>query len=254
MDPRKLRVWARTARITAAAAAVFAIASCNLPQASPSGGESGDTGGQYESNQQALEGVSESDFKEYSTGCKVGAEWYLCITVDLRNGIFSDPPGEVTWKIKPGKDPCAKSVINRSTTSHFSKSSEIEISGKAEDDTKKCTFTGSSSVTVLGTGYCDGGKDWGVFTITVNTTLAEGPTTIECESKHPNGGKYPPIPIVLKGLELPTSEMRLQTWTSSNFASLQCKTFSVARYGEVRYCLYDFPSFELVPLLLTGNK
>ncbi len=247
MNPRTLGVWARTARITAAAAAFLAIAGCNLPQASPSGGESGDAGDQDEPNPQDWGDVSEKDIKEYSRGCKVDAEWFLCITVDLRDAVFSNPPGEVTWKVKPGEDKCAKSKIRRDTTSHFSETIDIEIKGKSEDDTEICNYKGSSSVTLSGTGYCDGGKDWGVFTITVNTTLAEGPTTIECESKR-DGEKFPPVPVVLAGLELPTMEMQLQTWSSSNFPERQCKWFSVERYGEVRYCLYDMSEFELVPL------
>jgi hypothetical protein len=168
---------------------------CNMPQPLPSGDGASDASDSYTTDQQALQSQGGP------VGCPRGrAEmWYLCLAHSISIHFFA-PPGTVNFEM--GADPCV-GVPTRSGSVGVSGEVQelpITISGEAEDDDVRCTFTGQNPLAVSASGECRGSGTSGVETLSIDESWGIAQAELHCECKgesdcHPYNG-----PIALAGL------------------------------------------------------
>jgi hypothetical protein len=148
------------ARIAVIVLAVIVVTSCNMSTPTSTGDEGASTGGQYATNQQAMEGENEAPSAEpweNYAGCTIGEKWYVCVNVNLTT-TWPNPLGHITYSVKPGTIPCAEVMLITSQDVEWGEVIDIDISGNSENDDWKLTWKGQTTMILLGTARCVGGE------------------------------------------------------------------------------------------------
>jgi len=217
------------------------IAGCNAPQVSSTEEEGSDTGGPYATSQQAIES-DPGDMpveREPDRVCPDKVEqWRLCVyhVMDVQ---FFAPPGNVIQRVTSPN--CVTIPIGNNRTGIISMTvggaggSEvpIEIKGKAEDEDICCTFSGSNTLTISGSGSCE----FGLETITIREQWGTPQAEILCSCKagtdcHPYRGT---VPLGSLGDQSVTVELRLNSGGDCYDLPIPGGLLS----GTLRYCLYE---------------
>jgi hypothetical protein len=239
------------------------VTSCNAPQVSSTEDEGSDSGGPYATSQQAIESNPGDmpEGREPDMVCPDKVElWQLCVyhVMDIQ---FFTPPGKVTQMVSLSSPRnCVSIPIANNRTGIISgpvggaSGSEvpIEIKGKAEDEDICCTFSGSNTLTISGSGSCE----FGLETITIREQWGTPQAEILCSCKggtdcHPYKGS---VPLGSLGDQSVTVELRLNSGGDCYDLPIPGGLLS----GTLRYCLYKSststgePDVGLVPLAEEG--
>ncbi len=235
------------------------VTSCNAPQLSSTEDEGSDSGGLYATSQQSIQSnVGDMPEREESDRvCPDKVElWQLCV-VHIIDVQFFTPPGKVTQSVMAPNCvpiPIANNrdgIIAGPVTGGGGVEVPIKISGKAEDEDICCTFSGTNTLTISGSGSCE----WGLETITLREQWGTAQAEILCSCKggadcHPYRG---PIPLGSLGDQSVTFDLRLHS--DGDCYNLPIPGGLIA--GKLSYCLTPpsmsagegVPSVELVPLV-----
>jgi hypothetical protein len=140
--------------------------------------------------------------------------WQLCVVHSIDVQFFS-PPGKVTESvISPN---CVAIPIGNNRTGIISGLVDggggvevpIKIGGTAEDEDICCTFSGTNTLTISGSGSCE----WGLETITLREQWGTAQAEILCSCKggtncHPYRG---PVPLGGLGDQTVTFDLHLNS-------------------------------------------
>ncbi len=233
------------------------VAGCNAPQVSSTEEEGSDSGGPYATSQQAIESNPEDMpvEREPDRVCPDKVElWQLCVS-HVMDVQFFTPPGKVTQSVSSPN--CVTIPIGNNRTGILSgpvggasgSDVPIEIKGKAEDEDICCTFSGSNTLTISGSGSCE----FGLETITIREQWGTPQAGILCSCKggtdcHPYRGT---VPLGSLGDQSVTVELRLNSGGDCYDLPIPGGLLS----GTLRYCLYSpsaVPDVGLVPLVEEG--
>lgn len=239
-------------RIAVIVLATVVITSCTMSTSTSIGDEGAGTGGQYATNQQAMEGenegqaLTEEPWENYA-GCKIGEKWYVCVTVNLTT-TWQNPLGEITYSVKPGTFPCAEVMLITSQDVEWGEVIDIDISGDSENEDWKLTWKGQTTMIIKGTGRCEGSPDRGAEHLTIEQKWGSASAKLTCTPKRDGVNCIPDSTIPLGTLGDQTMEITLLLMTGSDS---QCQTFPISGplSGVLSYCLYPGPEIEPVPLV-----
>ena len=238
------------------------VAGCNAPQVSSTEEEGSDSGGPYATSQQSIlsniEDMPERGESDMVCPDKVEV-WQLCVVHTINVQFFS-PPGKVTESVMSPN--CVAIPVGNNRTGIISGLAgggggtevPIKISGKAEDEDICCTFSGSNTLTISGSGSCE----YGLETITIREQWGTAQAEILCSCKggtdcHPYRG---PVPLGGLGDQTVTIDLHLNS-------RADCYNLPIpggVLEGKLSYCLAPpsmstddtVPAVELVPLVDEG--